>query len=373
MNLGLPPSGQQPTIQTERITGILDPTGSSTILPGPYDPSATEGANDLSPHVVGGYIWEDVLRAGGTVRNYGWNDDLTYYGSGTVFDPPMVRHPYQKKVLQSAPSTPSIQPLTDLYYRAFDQRYPDIFRIEEWQREYAGFVAHKNMPSLMTMTIPHDHTGSFTTAIEGLNTPLLELSDHDYAIGELVQTVTASPYWPSTAIIMLEDDPQDGQDHVEAHRSIIHIISPYTKHGVVHTTYFTTSALRTVEELLAVNPLGFNDANALPMSDAFTTVPKLAAYTAIVPGSLCIPPVYKNLVPACSDPRARKTRAIADRHDGAWWAKHTVGLNFRQPDHVNPQYYNALLEYGITGRGTLPAATADALASKSYDPDGDGK
>jgi len=375
MNLGLPPVGP-PSIFTTRITGILDPSGKSTILPGTADPSATEGADNLAPTAVGGYIWESVLRAGLTARNYGWQIDLNPYSYPAPFNPPLVRHPYTTKTLESAPSTPSIQAITDRYYRAFDQNYPDIYRIEEFQREYANFVANKNMPSLMTMTIPHDHTGSFGTALEGLGTPQLELADHDYAIGQLVQTVSHSPYWASTAIIMLEDDPQDGQDHVEAHRSIIHIISPWTKpRSIDHTTYFTTSALRTVEDLLGVNYLGFNDANATPISDAFTTTPTLTPYTAIIPGSLCAPPVASDLVPACKSPSSLKTRRVADLHDRTWWAKATVGLDFTKPDHVNPQYYNAILEYGMTGVGELPKRSAEALASKDYDgdEDGDGK
>ncbi len=381
INLGLPPVGP-PSIFTTRITGILDPSGKSTILPGYKDPSATEGADNLAPGVIGGYVWESVLRAygPGSVRNYGWNCDLNPYSYPAPFNPPLVRNPYTTGTLESQGSTPTIQPITDRYYRAFDQNYPDIFRIEEWTREFNNYVAHNDFPALEVMTIPHDHTGSYTTAIEGLDTPSLELADHDYAIGKLVEAVTHSKYWSTTAIIMLEDDPQDGQDHVEAHRSIIHIISPYTqKVGVVHTTYFTTSALRTVEDILGVKHLGFNDSNALPISDAFRKTPITTAYSAIVPGSLCAAPVAPDLVPACHNPAAAKTRRVADLHDGKWWAAATAGLDFSKPDHVNPQYYNAILQYGMTGTGSLPAKSIEALRSKNYDTDdatdadGDGK
>ena len=130
INLGLRPTGGS-TIFDTRITGIVDPSGSSTILPGYKDPAANEGADDLKPGAVGGYVWETVARAGLTFRNYGEQDDLTFYGSGTPFDPKLVRNPYPGTP-QSSPSTPSIRASTDIYYRAFDQRYPDIFRIEEW-------------------------------------------------------------------------------------------------------------------------------------------------------------------------------------------------------------------------------------------------
>jgi YVTN family beta-propeller protein len=377
INLGLPATGGS-TIFTTRITGILDPSGHSNILPGFKDPSATEGANNLAPQTIGGYIWESVLRRYGpnSVRNYGWQIDLNPYSYGAPLNPPLIRNPYATGTLEAQPSTPSIQAVTDRFYRAFDQNYPDIFRIEEWTREFNYFVAHKNLPALEVMTIPHDHTGNLGTAIEGLSTPLLQLADHDYAIGKLVETLSHSPYWSSTAIIMIEDDPQDGQDHVEAHRSIIHIISPWTKsHAVVHTTYFTTSALRTVEDLLGVNHLGFNDANALPIWDAFTNWPTTTPYSAIIPGVLCAPPVAADLVPACKIPTAARSRRVADLHDAAWWAKATAGLDFSQPDHVNPQYYNQILEYGLTGRGSLPAGSTAALSSKdddTGDADGDG-
>jgi YVTN family beta-propeller protein len=373
INLGLPATGGH-TIFDTRITGILDPSGSSTILPGYKDPAANEGADDLRKTAVGGYIWESVARAGLTFRNYGLQDDLTYYGSGTPFDPTMVRNPYPKTP-QSSPSTPSIRASTDIYYRAFDERYPDIYRIEEWNREFNNYVAKNNFPSLEVMTIPHDHTGSFSQAIEGLNTPELELADHDYAIGKLVEAVSHSKYWDSTAIIMIEDDPQDGQDHVEAHRSIAHVISAYTKTNYVdHTTYTTLSAVRTVTDLLGVNHLGFQDANAQAMTTVFTTTPSHKPYTAIIPGSLCAAPVAKDLVPACSNPSVRRTQRVALRHDGAWWAANTVGLNFREPDHLPAQAYNQLLEFGITGHGSMPSTTAMAAPPPAdADGDGDGK
>ena len=376
INLGMPPTGGN-SIFTSRVTGLLDPSGSSTILPGYADPSASEGADDLRPSTTGGYIWEDALRRGLSVRNYGWNIDLDYYGTGSPLEPKEIRHPFENGVLESAPSTPSIQRITDRYYRAFDESYPDIYRIEEWNREFAGFVAANNMPNLMVMTIPHDHTGSFGAAFSkstGLTTPQLELADHDYAIGQLVQAVSHSKFWASTAIVMLEDDPQDGQDHVEAHRSIIHIISPYTRpHYLDHTSYNTVNALRTVETLLGLPPLGLNDANAAPMSSVFATnqSPNLAPYDAIVPGSLCASPVNPTLVPACSSRSTQRTNRVAQLHDGSWWAAHTVGMDFQKPDRIDSKYFNELTEFGITGLGEAPTMSRMANV-KAADGDADG-
>ncbi len=343
-----------------RITTIArEGSADSNVFPGPADPSATEGAGDLRPDALGGYVWESALRAGLTVRNYGWQIDLNYYNTPLDPDPAHTRHPGAKGVLEASPSTPSIQALTDRYYRAFDMTYPDVYRIEEWQREFAQFERSGNLPNLTVMTIPHDHFGSFGTAIEGLRTPQLEMADHDYAVGRLVESVSHSKFWSSTAIVMLEDDPQNGQDHVEAHRSIVHIISPYTKTRYVdHTTYTTVNALRTVEDLLGIQPLSMYDANAVPMSTAFTTVATIRPYTVIVPGSLCAPPVAPDLAPACSNPGVPKSAAVTQAHGGAWWAAMTAGMDFTHPDRVDPARFNALLEYGISGRGTVPQPLA---------------
>ena len=112
--------------------------------------------------------------------------------------------------------------------------------------------------------------------------------------------VSHSPFWKDTAIFVIEDDSQDGPDHVDAHRSVVQVISAYTRPGaVVHTRYDTTSMLRTMEDILGISPLGLNDANARPMSDVFADTPDLRPYDAIVPGVLCGKPVDPTLAPSC--------------------------------------------------------------------------
>ena len=370
INLGMPASNcAKLDIFNCRITTIArNGSADSNIFPGPADPSASEGSDDVRPTALGGYIWESALRAGLTVRNYGWQIDLNYYNTPLDPDPAHTRNPGTKGVLEASPSTPTIQAVTDRYYRAFDMTYPDIYRIEEWQREFAGFVQSGTMPNLMVMTIPHDHFGSFATAIEGLRTPQLEMADHDYAVGRLVEAVSHSKFWNSTAIVMLEDDPQNGQDHVEGHRSYIHIISPYTKtHFVDHTTYTSVNALRTVEDLLGIEHLSMYDANAEPMSSVFATTANAQPYRAIIPGSLCASPVAPDLVPACSTPGAPKTAAVRQVHGGAWWAAMTAGMDFTHPDRLDSARFNAILEYGIAGRRAMPLSQ-QPWASRSNVP-----
>jgi DNA-binding beta-propeller fold protein YncE len=176
----------------------------------------------------------------------------------------------------------------------------------------------------------------------------LQIASNDYAIGQVVEAVSHSPYWRDTAIFILEDDAQDGPDHVDSHRTVAHVISAYTRGGaVVHTQYNTTNMVRTIEDILGIGWLGLNDANAAPMSDVFATVPDLQPYDAIVPGVLCRPPVDPKLVPACGEPGRQVTQATRSAHDGAWWARATQGMDFSRPDRVDSARFNAILAAGM--------------------------
>ncbi|MGP6157651.1 MAG: bifunctional YncE family protein/alkaline phosphatase family protein [Vulcanimicrobiaceae bacterium] len=380
LNVALPISGAPANQYGERLTTVLDPTGKSTILPGTKDIGAPYNANNEYPAAIGGYIFDSALRAGLTVRNYGWQIDQTAYSlpPTSPLYPALVRHPYENHVLQSPPQDAALNANTDEYYRGFDQAYPDLFRIEEWTREFNNYVANKNLPNLETLTVPHDHFGSFGTAIEGLVTPSREFADNDYALAQLVSAVSHSPYWDSTAIFIVEDDSQNGPDHVDSHRSTAFVISPYVHRGVIsHTPYTTENVLATIESLLGIRPLSFHDANALPMADIFTPARDVSAYDPYVPGILCgkpddappnptlppVPstPVSTDLLGASADPTAcsgpRVTAGVTELHDGAWWTQHSVGFDFSRPDAVDSDAFNQLLYLGIKGEGTSVASS----------------
>jgi len=127
-----------------------------------------------------------------------------------------------------------------------------------------------NFPALSLVRFSHDHFGSFSQAIDGVNTPELQMADNDYATALLIDKIAHSPYAGSTLIFIIEDDPQDGADHVSANRSTFFIVGPYVKHGaVVSTHYATANVLRTIEEVLGLQNLGVHDAGLPPMTDAF--------------------------------------------------------------------------------------------------------
>ena len=213
------------------------------------------------------------------------------------------------------------------------------------------------------MRLIHDHFGAFSTAAAGLNTPTLQMADNDYALGLLVESISKSPFWKDTAIFVLVDDSQDGPDHVDGHRSVGYILSAYTKRGAqINTTHNTVDMLRTIEDVLGVPSMQTNDANARPMSDIFTATPDLEPYTAIIPGSLCAPPVAPDLVPECegttnrtnSKSRVRTQRGLSLR-DGAWWSAMTAGMDFSKPDAIDSAKYNAILREGMTGENATAA------------------
>src|SRR5262249_43379022 len=150
------------------------------------------------------------------------------------------------------------------------------------------FVAQGNLPALTFLRLPHDHFGAFATAEDGLGTPDQQMADHDYAIGRIVERLSTSPFWESTVIVVIEDDAQNGADHVDAHRSIALCAGGPAKRGgaIVSTPSAPPTILRTMELLLALPPLGQTDGFAPPIAEAFDVRANLAPLRAIVPAVL---------------------------------------------------------------------------------------
>ncbi len=347
--VALPDHAARPGPATVRITTLLDPTGKSSIEPGPKDVSADEGADDDSAGALGGYIWDAALRAGKTVRHYGVYCEENYFIGKSPLYLPIVRNASQTGALQCVPGRPALLGRTDPFYRGWDLATPDQYRFEEWKREFNQYVVAANLPDFEVMVLMMDHFGAFKSNVAGLQTPALQIASNDYAIGQLVDAVSHSPYWKDTAIFIIEDDAQDGPDHIDAHRTVAHVISAYTSPAaVVSTRYDTTSMVRTIEDILGLGYLGLNDANAAPMSDVFSRTADPRPYDAIIPGLLCRPPVDPRLVPECKLPGRRVTQAATPgKHDGAWWSRATAGMDFSRPDRIDPARFNAILAAGL--------------------------
>ncbi|HVH85891.1 MAG TPA: alkaline phosphatase family protein [Terriglobales bacterium] len=357
----LPESDPSPSQFTVRLTTLLDPSGSSAILPGAKNVSYPSGADDLDADAVGGHLWDSALRANKTVRNYGFFVDQAYYITSqkdpTKPDPvlktylPISPTPFASHMPQGVPLAPALRDKTDIYFRGFDMNNADTYLYNEWARDMVA----NGLPALTLLRLPHDHFGSTGTAIAGLKTPSLQMSDNDYAIGKVIDTISHSPYWHSTAIFILEDDSQSGGDHVDSHRSLVYAISPYSKRGVtISTNYNTVNVLRTIEDLLGIAHLNQSDANAAAMADVFTRTPDFTAYSAIIPGNLCAAPVDPNLVPACKTSNVRITPKLPELHDAAWWAENLKGFDFHDADRIDAEAFNRVLWKGIMGNMPYP-------------------
>jgi YVTN family beta-propeller protein len=215
-----------------------------------------------------GYLWTNAAAAGISIRNFGYMVNNKPNAAAGAEQISGVRDPVLAKV-------------TNPFYRGFDLDHTDVDRAKVFLNELAEYEKSGNMPRLIVMRLGNDHT-SGTAA--GKIAPLSAAADNDYAVGQLVEGVSKSRFWASTAIFILEDDAQNGPDHVDSHRSPAFVVSPWVKrHAVDSSMYNTTSMLRTIEFLLGLKPMTHFDAGARPMTAAFQSQPNPAPYTAEKP------------------------------------------------------------------------------------------
>jgi len=338
--------------------GIPTPAGRRQANPAtPDDPDELAGGADVaapdSPDGQrgAGYLWNAVLGRGRSVRNYGFFVDLGRYNPPPQFAayriPPLV-DPASTRTQVAYPTSAALAPYTDIYFRGFDNVLPDYYRFKEWEREFDSKYAAGGLPDLSLVRFMHDHTGDFGRAILGVNTPELQVADNDYAVGLLAEKISRSRYRDDTLIFVIEDDAQDGGDHVDSHRSIAFVIGPYVKQkAVVSTPYTTLSMLRTMEEILGVGNLNLNDASANAMADVFDTSQKTWSYTA-VPSAM----LYNTQLPL--PPRQNGGPIPQPAHDAAYWASATRGMDFRVEDQVDPAKFNQILWRGLMGEKPYP-------------------
>jgi YVTN family beta-propeller protein len=274
-----------------------------------------------------GYLWTNAAAAGITMRNYGHFSENT-------------RKPGPDGVQIERVLDPILNRVTNLRFRSFDMDYPDVERAKIFLQDLAEFEKTGEMPQLILMRLPNDHTSGTS---EGKIAPLSAAADNDAALGEIVEAVSKSRFWPDTAIFVLEDDAQNGPDHMDSHRSPAFVISPYTKrHAVIHTMYNTTSALRTMELILGLRPMTTFDAGARPMSAAFQEKPDLTPYTAEKPR---ISLTERN--PPRSPTAARSAR-----------------LDFSEADRIDDNELNQILWIAIKGSGAPPPAPMRSIFSR---------
>ena len=323
---------------------------------------------DVLGHQRSGFLWTAVESAGATARNYGEFEYMEGKPSGTWQqyycatksvaaggDPAQLTAAGLKGNYGSA--IPSLNAIADPLSPPFDLSIPDIYRAQIWKQDFA-----KNGPANFNMIwLSSDHTGGPADGEAGV-------ADNDLATGQIVDTISHSKYWKDSAIFVLEDDSQDGADHVDGHRAPVQVISPWAQHGKVINTYYSQlSAVRTIEQILGAQPLNEKVAAATPMYDAFTSKPDYAPFNA-VPNQI---PLTEGITtaPACgldtlgltgaaatslNAAETQKTAVpAAEQATAAAWqawlaSQHTTG-NGAVPDYANPEQMNRYTWYQAHG------------------------
>lgn len=277
-------------------------------------PYPSEGAFEIAVP-AGGYLWDRAREAGVSYRNYG-----EWVLNGKTPDDPCTA------------KVPALEGHFDPLFRSFDMNYPDVKRTERFISELRRFEAEGEMPRLQIVRLPCDHTSGTSP---GALTPTAQVADNDLALGRLVEAVSQSTFWPTTAIFVVEDDAQNGSDHVDAHRTIAFAISPYVRRGSVDSSlYSTASMLRTMELILGLKPMSQFDAAALPMHASFQAKPDLRPYTAR---------------PANVDLNARNLQT-------AWGARESQNMDFSKEDAADDLLLNEVVWRSVKGaHSPMPA------------------
>ena len=269
-----------------------------------------DGAEASVPHA--GYLWDDAAKHGVSLRNYGELVSASPAGPTPVSS--------MNRVLDRN---------TDHNYSTFDMTVEDTTRFAEWKREFDGYEATRTLPQLEIVFFPRDHTAGTRS---GSVTPQGMVADNDLAVGKLVEAVSHSADWASTAIFVVEDDAQNGPDHVDEQRSTFYLISPYAAGGVQHAMYTQASVLRTMEIILGLPPMSAYDAGAAPLSAAFKAAPDLTAFDAL---------------PAQTDVRLKNGET-------AYRASESARFDLSGADRVDPGTMNDILWHSIKGRSATP-------------------
>ncbi|MEO5903560.1 MAG: SMP-30/gluconolactonase/LRE family protein [Gemmatimonadaceae bacterium] len=236
-----------------------------------YDYEGTNREHVVDDDVAGpssGYLWDLAQRAGLSFRNYG----------EFVIDPGF--QPDGSQPAGYTPDKPALVGHTNLDYAGFAMNVPDQKRADVWISELQKFERAGKMPALEIVRLPNDHTSGATA---GSPTPRAYMADNDLALGRMIEALSKTQFWKSSAVFVLEDDSQNGPDHVDSHRSVMMVISPYASGGVVHRFVNTTDVVATIEDLLKLGTMSQFDYFGRPLREIWRSAPDLSPYVALTP------------------------------------------------------------------------------------------
>jgi len=313
-----------------------------------------------------GFLWNAAKRAGVSVQNFGeyiynpyslpagapgwdtWYKESQYL-EGRRPGPAPISDPCQ--YVRANSDIPSLEAITYKCFPNFQLSIPDQYRVDTWMPEFARQVQTGQMPALSFMWLMTDHTTG-----TGVPDPVAQVADNDLAVGRVVDAISHSQFWKSTAIFVVEDDTQNGVDHVDGHRGPAFVISPYSNPGVDDQYYTQLDMVKTIEQILGVKPMNQEDGAAEPMYAAFTDHPNFAPYNVQrnqIPLTLGAPGYPSTLTAADA---AHMTRAERDdfhpqgivpadmrpvyRAWQAWLAVQGAKQRFDGPDRINTSELN---------------------------------
>ncbi|MEU6661898.1 bifunctional YncE family protein/alkaline phosphatase family protein [Streptomyces sp. NPDC046821] len=311
--------------------------------------------DDALGHQRTGFIWTGAQAAGKSVRNFGEFQQFLTKPAGASWqnlycDSKNMAATGQDTAYQlnSSSPIPSLNDVTVHGFPQFDTSVPDVYRSEIWKRDF-----EKNGPANFNMFwLSSDHTGGPANAAA-------QVADNDLATGRIVEEISHSKYWKDSAIFIVEDDSQAGLDHVDGHRAPIQIISPYARHGVVDSRYYSQiTMIRTIEQILGIRPMNQKDSAASPMRGAFTKNADFTPFKALpnrtsLTDGLKTPPSCGTDTPAAQNPQAAPApkatvpadkRALAATWE-AWQSKQRLSGRDAKPDFANPAQMNHFTWY----------------------------
>jgi DNA-binding beta-propeller fold protein YncE len=263
-----------------------------------------------------GYLWDAAERAGITLRNYGEFTHSEVEADGdTIY----------------SGNRPFLAANTNPDFPGYDLNIPDQRRADIWIKELEQFSRRGTMPALQIVRLPNDHTAG---ARAGMPTPRAYMADNDLALGRMIEALTRSPFWKNTVVFVLEDDAQNGPDHVDSHRSPLLVVSPYNRGGVFHRFANTTDVIATIVEILGMDHLSQYDYYGRPLRDVFQDSPDLRPYVALRPE---VPLDEKN-------PRTGRG------------ATESLKLNLDREDASDDDFFNRILWRAIKGDRPYPGA-----------------
>jgi YVTN family beta-propeller protein len=296
---------------------------------------------DALAYAPTGFLWDNALRRGKTIRDYGeftmadirWADPRRKGEIGWLDGWREYNRPTGEILIGSVPAVETLRPYIAEKTVGWSMEIPDQFRAGYFIGELREFEKTGNFPDLVIICLPNDHT---TGTKEGTPKPTSHAADNDLAFGRIVEAISRSRFWKDTAVLAIEDDPQDGWDHVSGYRTTAYIASPYAKRGrTVSAFYNTVSLLRTIEQILGLPPMNQFDASASPMTEAFTNQPDFTPFLA-VPNR--IPLDAMNPPPASiKDPLLRRQ------------ARTSARLDFRHVDACPEDVLNRILWHAVKG------------------------